>query len=435
MNKYTAIISFFLLVGIVIFAYILLPFHLSDAPTNQPTKLYFADNISIAHQELIRRFNEAYKEKIEVIPVNLPFTKFSTNERKELLARALRSKNDRVDVFAVDLIWVPRFAKWALPLDKYLSNEERSGIIQYSSKSCSYDDVLLASPLYIDIGLMYYRRDIIATLPDHEKIEKMLKESITWEDFIRLSERFKNWDGPFYIFPADNFEGLVCSFVETVIGQNQQLVVGDSIQINTPQARKGLNLLVDLVNKYHMTPPIVTKFDENQGYFYLIKHNGIFLRGWPGLRHQYQNILADTTKLNLLECAALPHFKGYPAVSVFGGWNLMISKSSKKKKEAIEFIKFVLRKENQEMMFEVGGYLPANVKVYQDTAFIRKYPELKYYRKLLERGIHRPYLEDYTKISDIVSYYIHLAIRQEVSVPEALQSASRMINSKKVLIK
>jgi beta-glucosidase len=71
------------------------------------TKIYFADHISPAHEELIRKFNIAYENKIEVIPINLPFSKFTTNERKELLARALRGKSDRIDIFSVDLIWIP----------------------------------------------------------------------------------------------------------------------------------------------------------------------------------------------------------------------------------------------------------------------------------------------------------------------------------------
>ena len=85
-----------------------------------PARIYFADNISVAHEALIKRFNEIYRGEIEVIPVNLPFSKFSTNERKELLVRSLRSKSDLIDVLAVDLIWVPRFAKWCEPLDIHI---------------------------------------------------------------------------------------------------------------------------------------------------------------------------------------------------------------------------------------------------------------------------------------------------------------------------
>lgn len=119
-SKKISLLSFaFIIVGILtILGYL---FTKKTAPaTNIPARIYFADNISIAHEALIKRFNETYRGEIEVIPVNLPFSKFSTNERKELLARSLRSKSDLIDVFAVDLIWVPRFAKWCEPLDIHI---------------------------------------------------------------------------------------------------------------------------------------------------------------------------------------------------------------------------------------------------------------------------------------------------------------------------
>jgi len=97
----------------------------SAPETGIPAKIYFADNISIAHEALIKRFNETYRGEIEVVPINLPFSKFSTNERKELLARSLRSRSDLIDVFAVDLIWVPRFAKWCEPLDIHIGMQGR----------------------------------------------------------------------------------------------------------------------------------------------------------------------------------------------------------------------------------------------------------------------------------------------------------------------
>ncbi len=89
--------------------------------TDGVVRVYYADNISPAHQQIIDRFNELYRWKIEVVPVNLPFEKFSTNERKELFARSLRNKSDRLDIFAVDLIWVSSFSRWAEPLDATFS--------------------------------------------------------------------------------------------------------------------------------------------------------------------------------------------------------------------------------------------------------------------------------------------------------------------------
>jgi multiple sugar transport system substrate-binding protein len=78
--------------------------------------------------------------------------------------------------------------------------------------------------------------------------------------------------------------------------------------------------------------------------------------------------------------------------------------------------------------------LPANRRVYDDTAFYNRHPDLQYFRRLLEHGVHRPALVEYTKISDILSFYANQAIKKEISVEKALQSAEQMIRGQKVLI-
>jgi multiple sugar transport system substrate-binding protein len=150
-------------------------------------KIYFADNISAAHQTLIDKFNLEYQGRIEVYPVNLPFSKFSTNERKELLARSLRSKSDRIDVFAVDLIWVPRFSRWAEPLDAYLPAEQKASIIPNAIQSCYFNGHLFGFPFYIDVGLMYYRQDLLHQIPDNQYWEKRIQASLTWNEMLALA--------------------------------------------------------------------------------------------------------------------------------------------------------------------------------------------------------------------------------------------------------
>jgi multiple sugar transport system substrate-binding protein len=119
---------------------------------------------------------------------------------------------------------------------------------------------------------------------------------------------------------------------------------------------------------------------------------------------------------------------------VFGGWNLMISKESEHKSQALEFLKFVTGKEMQQMFYEEAGYLPSNRAVYEDSAMMAANPELRYLLNLLERGVHRPAFVEYTKISDVLSFYIKRAIKGELSLEAALQGAQEAIRSHKVLI-
>jgi ABC-type glycerol-3-phosphate transport system substrate-binding protein len=114
---------------------------------------------------------------------------------------------------------------------------------------------------------------------------------------------------------------------------------------------------------------------------------------------------------------------------------LMVSKYSTKKDEAIEFIKFLQRDTSQKIMFTSAGYAPVIQKVYADSEFTRQEPDLLFYKNLFTSGFHRPYLADYTKISDILSYYLHQAIIKELTVADALRTATRQVNSNQVLIK
>jgi multiple sugar transport system substrate-binding protein len=400
-----------------------------------PTRVYFADRISLGHRRVLDRFNEIHRGRIEVVPVDLPFDKFSTNERKELLARSLRSRSDKLDVFAVDLIWVRRFARWCEPLDRYIDRKDRERIIPVALRSCTYDTSLLAVPLYIDIGLMYYRKDVIDRLPDARQVEDQLERSMSWPEFRALRERLGLNRKPYYLFQADDYEGLVCNYLELVAGLDPDAVAADHIDLGSTAARTALQMMVDLVQKDGMSPAAVTEFDENLSYSYMLENDGVFVRGWPNFVENFRKVYPDTAKLTSIRKAALPHFPSHRPTSVLGGWNLMLSKQSTRKPEAVEFIRFAGSKEAEQILYEAEGFLPVTTDIYQDSAYMAGHPDLAYYYTLLERGFDRPAIVDYTRISDILSHYLHRAIRRELTVEDALTQASEMIKSNKVLIK
>jgi len=427
-----------ILLGLVLFvaaAFLMDTAGVFDTNQGQVRRVYFADNISSTHRDVIERFNQRYRGNIEVVPVNLPFTKFSTNERKELLARSLRNKSDRIDIFAVDQIWVSRFSKWGDPMDHYLSDEERQNVLGYALESCFADSVLVALPLYIDIGLMYYRRDALRNLPDREQVEARLRESMTWDEFVALRDRLRLKGEPYYLFQADDFEGLVCNYFELCAGQDRRFFARNTVDLKSPVAGRALQMLVDFVHRHGLSPPAVAEFDEIRSYQYLLDRKGVFVRGWPNFLEDYREFYRDTIDVNQFGRAALPHFAGQDPVSVFGGWNLMVSRNSTQKEAAREFIRFLQTEEIQKFLFESGGYIPVSATVYADSAYMAAHPNLVYYRHLLDSGFHRPAMAEYTQISDIISHFAHRAIKGEMTVQEALARASSMIESNQVLIK
>lgn len=403
--------------------------------TNLPvTKIHYADNISPTHKLLIDNFNKLNKGKIEVVPIDLPFEKFSTNERKELLIRYLRNKSDRIDIFSVDQIWVPRFAKWTESLEKYFI-EKKEQIIDQALMTCYFKNDLVAIPLYYDIGLLYYNDSVLSKHPDYISIKKEIQNFITWERFVEIGNKLKSMGKPVYLFPADDYEGLMCSYVESLESQNAKLFEGDSVKLNTREAEKSLQLLVDLVNEYKLTPMDVTDFRETECYKKFVLEDGLFLWGWTGFHVWYYNNIKKEDVSSKYLTAPLPHFKDGKPASIIGGWNLMLSKFSTKKNEAIEFIKYLTSEEAQQIMYEKGGYLPINKNVYADSAFLKKYPEIYFYQDIMKTGANRPFLDKYTRCSDIIAHYLNLAIQSKISVREALATAEKVINSGEFFIK
>jgi len=294
---------------------------------------------------------------------------------------------------------------------------------------------LVAMPLYIDVGMMYYRKDFLKNLPDAKQIEERLQNSITWEELIAMQKRLHMNGKPFYIFQGNDYEGLNCNYFEILASLDENYFQGNKININTPIAHQALQMMVDFIYKDKISPSIVTQFDENKSYDYWLNNKAMFVRGWSNFIENYRMIYNDTSAFEYIGRASLPHFAGHKVTSVYGGWNLMLSKFSTKKEAAIEFIRFLQTEEAKKIMFELGDYIPVNRDVYADSAYLQKYPKLIFYRKLIERGFHRPFLADYTKIADIVSHYVNLALKKEMTVDEALTKASAMINSNEVLIK
>jgi multiple sugar transport system substrate-binding protein len=418
---------------IVAIAYIIFSF-LSNPTKNDITEIYFADRISAAHKILIDKYNKLNEGKIKVIPIDFPNFDFSTDERKELLARSLIGRGEGIDIFAVDLIWVQRFAKWSEPLDNYFSNDERNRILSSALESCYYDNKLVAIPLNMVQGILYYREDILKKFKNSDKIIQKIENGITWEEFIKLKKTL-NIQTPFYIFPATNYEGFICCFMENLLSLDRNYFHKHGFNFNTPEAEQALQLLVDIVNKYNASPKEVTKFTEVSSYEYFIKNDGLFIRGWPSYDKDFKETPFDLKKESNLKKAPLPYFKSGVPTSVFGGWNLMVSKFSNKKEKALDFVKFLLKDESQEIFYTESGYYPVINNFYEKPEYQKKYPEIENFKAFMKSGVHRPANINYTKYSKIMSFYFKAAIQRKITVKQALTKSSETIKTDTMMIK
>lgn len=399
----------------------------------EPLKLYFADHISEAYQEIIKEFNEKYKGQIEVVPVHIPFEKFSTNDRKELLTRYLRNKSDRIDVFSVDVIWTKRFSKWAVPFDRELSDFLTDSVLTEAIVSCRYDDKYVAAPIFIDIGLMYYKENFVKQTKNFEYYKKKIDSSISFSDLSKIKNELRV-DENVYIFPASDYEGLICGFYEIYGELLGKRASNDYFVFDEKAMALAYKTLSDCFNSTKITPKKTLNFRETESLDYFLKGNGIFLRGWPGLERNAKALGYSQKDLENIKIAPTPSVEGRKGRAIVGGWNLMVSKFSNKKEAAFEFIKFFLKYETQKKLHLRGGYAPTNKNVYRYS----NSKELNFYFNLIKsKSIHRPYIESYTKISDAISTLLRNALAKNVEANvfvENVKNALLDISKKEILV-
>ena len=414
--------------------YLIIFFLLNSSKKSDVIEIYFADRVTAAHKILIDKYNKLNEGKIKVIPIDFPNFDFSTNERKEMLARSLRGRGDGIDLFAVDLIWVQRFAKWCEPLDKYFSDDEKGKILKSALESCYYEGELVAVPLDLVQGVIYYREDLLKRFKDGDNIIRRINNDITWNEFIKLKNEIKP-STPYYIFPATDYEGLICCFMELLLSLNRDYFSEEGFNLNTYEAEKSLQLLVDFVNKNKATPEIVTEFTEIPSYEYFINSDALFIRGWPSYDKDFKESPFDPEKESHLKKIPIPHFDSGVPTSIFGGWNLMVSKFSNKKEITVDFMKFLLKNESQEIFYRESGYYPIVNSFYENPEYLKKYPEIESFKNFMKTGVHRPAHVDYTRYSKIMSFYFKKAIQNKISVKQALVECTNAIQTDKVMIK
>ena len=291
----------------------------------------------------------------------------------------------------------------------------------------------MAVPLDLVQGVMYYREDLLKKMPNGEKTISEITHGMTWSRFIGLQ---KQWGGkePFYIFPAAEYEGMVCSYLEILLSLRPNYFETVGFRFDTPEAKQALQILVDLVHREHLSPAIVSDFTETPSFEYFIRNDGLFIRGWTSYDRDFSDQPVDSAKQSHLKKAPIPYPDGGRPASLFGGWNLMVAKASQKKDAVIDFVKFLLSDEAQEIFYTAGGFYPVISSFYTDSSYRQKYPEIPMLKGLMKNGVHRPVQENYTKYSKIMARYFYLAIKGNLSVDEALRRVQASIESEKGLM-
>src|SRR5205085_2969389 len=115
------------------------------------------------------------------------------------------------------------------------------------------------------------------------------------------------------------------------------IIDNGKVTIDNPKARAILDTIASEIGK--TTPRGVTSYQEDQTEHAFDDGNAAFARNWP---YQYGiGATAGSKVKGKFNVTVLPHGSTGNSVGTVGGWQLAVSKFSKHKGAAIEFVRYM----------------------------------------------------------------------------------------------
>lgn len=353
-----------------------------------------------------------------------------SDQRRQSLVISLEAKQHNPDLFLMDVVWINQFIKsgWLEKLNTYISKNNFSlkpFFPKILNKVDKLNNKLYALPVFLDAGLLYYRKDLLKKYGFD--FPKNWKELVEQSKKIQVEERKINKSFNGFVWQGAQYEGLVCTFLEFISSNGGGLIEKGKIKINNKENLIALQFMQDLIHKYKISPPntfVEMKEEEVRRAFQ--SGNALFERNWSYAWSLHQ--LENSNVKGKTGISILPHFINDSSVSALGGWHIGLSKYSDVKNEAWEFIKFVTSYKVQKTMFEKIGWNPARKDIYNDKNLVKKYPRLKILEKALDNSAARPSIPYYPQVSQVIQRYVNECLAKKISPENALIKMQEEIN-------
>ena len=291
------------------------------------------------------------------------------------LARNFSSKSSSFDVMMLDVVWPGAFAPYLVDLKPKLGKESKAhvaGIIQNDTVGGK----LIAMPWFGDYGILYYRTDLLRKY-GYNSPPKTWSQLFAMAKKIQEGEKKSNSSFSGFVFQGNAYEGLTCDALEWIASSGGgHMVDNGKVTIDNKNARTILDAF--RTNLSSISPKDVTTYQEDQTANAFVSGNAAFARNWP---YMY-SIAAGQTQTGSkvagkFSVTVLPHGAKGKSVGTVGGWQLGVSKYSKHKDAAIEFVRYATSAAVERWNAIAYSLVPTRTAVARDAAVVKANPYLK----------------------------------------------------------
>jgi len=224
---------------------------------------------------LLRDFERRHPG-VSVVNEPLPWT---ADVQHQFYVINLEGGSAGFDVLMLDVIWVPEFARagWLLDLSDRWAPADRVEHFPAMVAAATLDGRAWAVPWVMNVGLLYYRRDLLArhgfAAPrSYEELAAQARVVLAGEADRRLTG---------FLWQGKQYEGLVVNVLEGFWAAGTDLMGPEGRLLPDPEgARRALTFRRALLTT-GVSPPLVTVADEELSRREFGAGRSVFLRNWP----------------------------------------------------------------------------------------------------------------------------------------------------------
>jgi trehalose/maltose transport system substrate-binding protein len=302
---------------------------------------------------------------------------------RKLLGEGRETLHSYPDVFGIDVIWPGVLAEDLVDLKPYVA-QDVSAYFPELIANFTVNGRLIALPKGIDIGLLYYRTDLL-------KRYGLNAPPRSWDDLERMALRIqqgerakgnKNFWG--FVWQGAVSEALTCNALEWQASEGGGRVIepDGGITVNNARAFGAWERAARWVGS--ISPPGVTTYQEQDAMNLWLSGGAAFMRNWTG---NYVISESDASLVkNKFDVTILPRGQAGHA-EAFGGDGYAVSRRSLHRKEAIQLVRYLCGRNVQALLARVLNAPPTLRQLYQDPNLLKDNPQFRHVQQAVHEGL------------------------------------------------
>ncbi len=350
-----------------------------------------------------------------------------TGRRLELFRELLEVGAPEIDVLQIKVIWPGLLAEHLVNLRPYAAGAEEAHFPD-TIRNSTVDGRLVALPWFNNIGLLYYRRDLL------EEYDEPIPE--TWDDLMATARRVQTrersagnqrmWG---FAWQGKAYEGLTYNALEWIHSNGGGTIVerDGRISVNNPRSVEAIEMAASWIRD--ISPATVLDSDGDGTATLFKAGRAVFMRHWSSLLAATQE--EDSQVKGRVGVAILP--RGEPDgqhSATLGGWYLAVSRYSENPQAAADLVLYLTGAEEQKRRAITGSFPPTRPELYRDPEVVAAQPYFASLKNSLAGAIPRPSSttgQHYPQVSEAIWDEIHAVLTGAAEASEAVARLERRL--------